>query len=153
MRREVTRTFIEVQHGSPEYARTVKLRDAVLRRPLGLTFDTGELTRESDSFHLACRQGRRIVACVVLTPQGRHTVRLRQMAMAEGCQRRGIGRWLVTYAEDFLWRRGYRQVELHARESAVGFYERLGYRTAGERFVEVTVPHFRMTKRLAGRRE
>ncbi len=32
--------------------------------------------------------------------------------------------------------------------SAVGFYERLGYTVAGEEFVDVTVPHVRMTRSL-----
>ena len=40
---------------------------------------------------------------------------------------------------------------LNARTSAVPFYERLGYETRGEPFVEVTVPHLAMAKRLAGR--
>ena len=39
---------------------------------------------------------------------------------------------------------------MHARETAVPFYERLGYATVGARFEEVTIPHFKMEKRLRG---
>jgi hypothetical protein len=37
---------------------------------------------------------------------------------------------------------------LDARETAVGFYKKLGYAIGGDEFIEVTVPHFRMVKRL-----
>ena len=37
---------------------------------------------------------------------------------------------------------------LHARETAVGFYEKLGYKTSGDKFIEVTIPHFPMQKEL-----
>jgi predicted GNAT family N-acyltransferase len=37
---------------------------------------------------------------------------------------------------------------MHARSNAVGFYEKVGYRTIGEQFMEVTIPHFIMEKKL-----
>ena len=38
---------------------------------------------------------------------------------------------------------------LHARESAVPFYEKLGYSLGGDRFQEATLPHWAMNKRSA----
>jgi ribosomal protein S18 acetylase RimI-like enzyme len=139
----------EVQHGTEAYALTVALRDAVLRKPLGLVFDPQELAQECDSFHLACRLDGNLVGCVVLKPplDNRH-VRLRQMAVAKEYQRMGVGTRLIAHAEAFLGRRGYRQIVLHARETAMAFYERLGYRKEGDRFIEVTIPHFAMRKEL-----
>jgi predicted GNAT family N-acyltransferase len=55
---------------------------------------------------------------------------------------------LVDYAERFARARGWRRITMHARESTVPFYERLGYRKLGERFIEVTIPHFIMEKAL-----
>ena len=37
---------------------------------------------------------------------------------------------------------------LHARETAVVFYEKLGYSSLGDQFEEVTIPHWAMEKRL-----
>lgn len=137
-----------VRHGTEAYAATVALRQAVLREPLGLRFDEQELLAESDSVHLVCRRNGRIVACVIAKPLKNGQVRLRQMAVAAALQRRGLGRRLVTYAEAFLRRQGYREILLHARETAAGFYEALGYARGGERFTEVGIPHFAMRKRL-----
>jgi predicted GNAT family N-acyltransferase len=37
---------------------------------------------------------------------------------------------------------------MHARKSATGFYEKLGYTTDGQEFLEVTLPHVVMEKLL-----
>jgi predicted GNAT family N-acyltransferase len=37
---------------------------------------------------------------------------------------------------------------MHARKSAVGFYEKLGYEIEGDEFEEVTIPHYEMQKTL-----
>jgi predicted GNAT family N-acyltransferase len=37
---------------------------------------------------------------------------------------------------------------MHARKSAAGFYERLGYNISGEEFKELTIPHYIMEKML-----
>ncbi|HRF26714.1 MAG TPA: GNAT family N-acetyltransferase [Ferruginibacter sp.] len=37
---------------------------------------------------------------------------------------------------------------MHARDSAVGFYEKLGYKVIGEGFMEVNLPHHLMVKEL-----
>ncbi len=37
---------------------------------------------------------------------------------------------------------------MHARKTAVGFYEKLGYFSTGGEFEEVTIPHNIMEKKL-----
>jgi hypothetical protein len=37
---------------------------------------------------------------------------------------------------------------MHARKTALGFYEKLGYSRQGEEFTEVTIPHYIMEKAL-----
>ena len=117
----------EVAHGSPEYWATVALRDSVLRKPLGLQFSAEELRAEADSRHVACYRGDRLVACLVLCPIEGGDVRMRQLAVVPEVQRQGIGTALVDYSEVLARRMGYRRMILHARETAVAFYEKLGY--------------------------
>lgn len=142
-------TFCHVPHGSELYDETIRLRDAVLRKPLGLTFDPADLAAESDSFHLAAVLGERVVACVVLKLQADGVVRLRQMAVAADRQRTGLGSRLIGFAEAFLRDRGFRRIELHARATAVAFYQRLGYQTRGKPFTEVGLEHMAMNKTLS----
>jgi ribosomal protein S18 acetylase RimI-like enzyme len=143
-----TEHLSEIRHGTKAYHQTVALRDDILRNPLGLAFSPEELDGENDSFHLACRRGNMLVACVVLKPLPGQQIRMRQLAVRTGFQGKGIGKLLVLYSESFAGERGYREMILHARETAVGFYEKLSYRKEGDRFTEVTLPHYAMRKRL-----
>ncbi len=138
----------EIAHNTDGYKETVTLRDEILRKPLHLFFSAEELNAENDSFHLACWRDGILAACLVLKPLSEKQIRMRQLAVRTDLQRRGIGRKLVNYAESFAEHHDYHEMILHARETAVGFYEKLGYRIEGERFTEVTLPHFLMRKTL-----
>jgi hypothetical protein len=37
---------------------------------------------------------------------------------------------------------------MHARDGAIGFYERNGYLRDGELFMEVTMPHYKLVKKI-----
>jgi predicted GNAT family N-acyltransferase len=37
---------------------------------------------------------------------------------------------------------------MHARDTAIGFYEKFGYKVMGDEFIEVNVPHHVMVKPL-----
>ena len=141
--------FRAVPHGSPEYTETIALRDEVLRRPLGLEFSPELLGAEAADFHLACySQDGDLLGCLILTPEDNATVRMRQVAINPALQRSGIGTALVHYSETFALQHGYTLMTMHAREQAVPFYERLGYVVYGDRFEEVTIPHWKMKKHL-----
>ncbi len=145
------RTICEIAHGSPEYWATVDLRDSILRKPLGLAFSAEELDAEKNSHHVACYLGEKLVGCLVLCPLEEGDVRMRQVAVVTELQGQGIGKALVDYSEALACKAGYRRMVLHARESAVAFYEKLGYARLGGRFEEVTIPHWAMEKRLRRR--
>lgn len=138
-----------VEHGSAAYRDTVWLRDCVLRRPLGLRFSDEELAREHGSHHVACYRGDRLVGCLVLRPRPDGDLQMRQVAVLPELQGQGIGTALVRFSEDLAHQRGFRRLILHARETAVAFYEKLGYSRMGDRFEEVSIPHWAMEKRLS----
>jgi ribosomal protein S18 acetylase RimI-like enzyme len=142
-------TFAEIAFGSEDYERERRLRDEVLRRPLGLSLEEEDPAPEKDQLHFALfDSAREIVACVIAAPISPTEARIRQMAVSPAQQGKGIGRRLLEEVECDLRARGYRHLRLSARSSAVGFYERLGYETVGEEYVSVTVPHFPMAKSL-----
>lgn len=138
----------EITHGSAEYDQTIALRQEVLREPLGLQFSQEELLAEKGSFHLTCWSDGHLLACVVLSPLKGKKIRLRQLAVSDRFQRQGFGRLLVRYLEQFAQELGCHEIVLHARESAVLFYEKLGYTKGDDHFFEVTLPHRTMHKFL-----
>lgn len=126
----------------------VDLRFQILRKPLGLSFSEEDLAAETDDILLGCFEDDRLEACCVLTKTDPKTVRLRQMAVSANLQGKGIGRVLMSFAENVARDHGYRRLTMHARKSALGFYEKNGYRICSDEFNEVTIPHYVMKKEL-----
>jgi ribosomal protein S18 acetylase RimI-like enzyme len=73
---------------------------------------------------------------------------MRQVAVAREAQGKKIGTALVEFSEHLAREHGFDKITMHARETAVAFYERLDYERCGERFDEVTIPHWEMRKKL-----
>jgi GNAT superfamily N-acetyltransferase len=137
-----------IDHGSDEYRQMVKLRDDMLRKPLGLGFTPDELESEKDNMLIAAFEDEEILGCCMLVEEKSDTVRLRQMAVLNNLQGKGIGRALMTFAENIARDRGYKILSMHARINSVGFYEKMGYKVTSDEFIEVTMPHFVMEKKL-----
>jgi predicted GNAT family N-acyltransferase len=136
-------------YGSPAYALAVALRHEVLRIPLGLAFTVDQLVSESDSHHLVALDDQgRIVGCLMLTPRAGGEVQMRQVAVKPDRQGTGLGRALALEAEAKARTLGFTRMMLHARDTAIGFYERLGYAREGDPFLEVGILHQQMAKRL-----
>ena len=133
----------------PLYPQVLDLREAVLRRPLGLSLRNEDLSMDaSDTIFVALQDDdTRVAGCVMMHPlPGHKRVKLRAMAVYPELQGSGLGRMLVQAAEAWAWQQGFETIVLHARKTALGFYERLGYEVLGEEFTEVGIPHRLMQK-------
>jgi predicted GNAT family N-acyltransferase len=137
-----------IDHGSKEYRQMLKLRDDILRRPLGLGFDQVEIDKEKENVLIGAFEDDDMLGCCMLVEEKPGTVRLRQMAVLNDLQGKGIGRALMNFAENLARDRGYSVLSMHARKYATGFYEKMGYKIASEEFNEVTIPHYVMEKKL-----
>jgi predicted GNAT family N-acyltransferase len=138
----------EAPYGSELYRRSVGLRAAILRAPLGLELTEAELADDAGRRHFCATFGGDVVGTVSLQTLDGETLQLRQMAVAEDRRRERIGARLLARAEDWARGEGYRQIVLHARLGAEGFYAKHGYVAEGAPFDENTIPHVRMSKRL-----
>ena len=137
-----------IDHNTTDYDKMIALRMQILRAPLGLTFDTIELEKEKDDLLIAAFEEDDILGCCLLTKVAPNTVKLRQMAVSNKLQGKGIGRQMMQFAENLARDFGNNTIEMHARLHAVGFYEKQGYQKVGDQFEEVTVPHYKMEKKL-----
>lgn len=126
----------------------VQLRNDILRKPLGLSFTPEELEKEKNEILIGAFEDDKMLGCCMLITVDPATVRLRQMAVLNTVQGKGIGRALMQFAENIARDRGFRKMTMHARQTAIGFYEKLGYQVRGEQFEEVSIPHFIMEKTL-----
>tara|TARA_R110002072_G_scaffold269868_2_gene429283 strand:- start:12392 stop:12973 length:582 start_codon:yes stop_codon:yes gene_type:complete len=139
--------FASMDYGSDAYKQTLALRERVLRQPLGLSLWDENLTEESRQLHFGLLNTEsRPVACLVVVSLTGQAVKIRQMAVDPDYQGQGLGRKLMQRVEQWLMARGVKTATLHARTTAVGFYESLGYVQIGAEFAEVGIPHCKMTR-------
>lgn len=140
---------LEIPFASPAFDEALRLRNDILRVPLNLEFYPEDIAREYEEIHLGCYdEGANLVGCLTLRQVDRITLKMRQVAVAESVQMRGIGKKMVEDSEEWAVQHGFRRMELNAREVAVPFYRKLHYEVVGERFEEVGIPHFKMKKDL-----
>jgi GNAT superfamily N-acetyltransferase len=111
----------------------------------------------SDAVHIGAIDDDVVVGTCFVSPQpcywradGAAAWRLRQMATAPERQGQGIGTAVLRAAVDHLRRIGVPLLWCHAREAAVGFYARNGFRGHGDIFLESqhAIPHLRMAREL-----
>lgn len=137
-----------IDHGSEEYSLMIALRHSLLRKPLGLSFTDEELKAEQNDILIGCFDDEKLEGCCLFTQVASDTLRLRQMAVVSGLQGKGIGKVLLQFGENIARDRGFKKIIMHARKTATGFYEKLGYKITSKEFEEVTIPHYVMEKKV-----
>ncbi len=137
-----------IDYGSKEYQQMVELRRQILRKPLGLDFTNADLEQEKNHLHITAFEDDVMLGCCMLIQVQPTVVQLRQMAVKSGLQGKGIGRVLMEFAENIARDRGNKKIIMHARKTATGFYEKLGYKITGDEFLELNIPHYIMEKEL-----
>lgn len=143
---EGTIKIIRIQQ--PEYLEVLALRQEVLRKPLGLNLYEEDLSAELDAQIFIYQLDNKVVACLLALPVDVDSIRLKQMAVSDQCQGKGIGNKLMQAAETFARTKGFEKIYFHARETAIPFYEKLGYKILSDTFEEVGIPHKKMGKTL-----
>ena len=138
----------QLYHGSKEYEQMVKLRYEIMRKPLGLSFSDDELKKEKDDILIGAFDEDDIIGCCILSKIDSHCARLRQMAVQKNNQGMGIGESMMGFAENIARDKGYKVLMMHARDTAIGFYEKYGYKIKGNEFIELNIKHHIMDKKL-----
>ncbi|MEM8968917.1 MAG: tRNA uridine-5-carboxymethylaminomethyl(34) synthesis GTPase MnmE [Bacteroidota bacterium] len=89
-----------------------------------------------------------LLGTLVMKPLTDRQIKMRQVAVYLGHQKKGIGQKMVAASEIFSEHQGYREIVLSARVPAVPFYEKLGYKVISEMYEEVGIDHYKMSKTL-----
>lgn len=139
-------------------AETRPLRAEILRPgqpPEALLYDGDEV---AGSFHAGAFVNGELVGIATVYPEpmpvppdadvdASNAFRLRGMATRASLQGRGLGRAVLQRCIEYVREAGAEALWCNARVGALGFYERLGFRTLGEEFGIAGIgPHFVMWK-------
>lgn len=69
-----------------------------------------------------------------------------RVCVEEKIRKKGLGRKLLEFIENYAKDNGFLAVELSAVDTAVGFYEKCGFTAEGDYYLETGVPHIYMKK-------
>ncbi len=139
----------EIEFATPAFDENLRLRNDVLRIPLGMEFYAKDIAEEWSSTHLGCyNELGELMGSLIMKDVGNGQVKMRQVAVAEKFQNRGVGHNMVAASEVWAKENNFSEIVLHAREVAVPFYLKQNYEKVGERFDEVGIPHFKMRKKI-----
>ena len=128
----------------------IQLRYKILRQPWNKPIETAtdELEMESVNAFITNHSGE-VIACGRLQNNGAGVGQIRYMAVAENFQGQGLGKLICHFLETKGAEMGLTNIELQARENAVGFYKSLGYSLKEKSFILWDIiQHYLMEKNL-----
>lgn len=137
-------------YNSKNYQQGLQLRDKILRKPLGMNLCDENLSQDKNDIHIGAFENDVLVGVIIFSVINEKIIKMRQVAVDDEFQNRGIGSAMVKFCEKYAIENGYKTIILHARKSVIEFYDKLGYETIGEAFTEVSLPHLKMIKNLNG---
>lgn len=102
--------------------------------------------RDDRCVHALALDGERAVATgrIDLEKQGK----VGRVAVLQEYRGRGIGTRIMETLVEVAREHGLRSIWFHAQESAITFYEKLGYALEGGSFMEAGIPHRKMRKSI-----
>ena len=133
-----------------EFKRYYQLRWELLRAPWKQPQGSEVDDIEDQCFHLMAVDDKdKVIGVARLQYNSNTEAQIRYMAVAETSERKGIGRELVNTIEQHAKKSSHQLIILDAREEAVGFYQKSGYKITGKSYLLFDViQHYRMVKAL-----
>jgi len=125
-----------------------QLRWKILRKPLGFEEGSEKDDLEDISVHRAIKKDNELIAVGRLHFIDGKTSQIRYMGVEEGFQKKGLGKLMVDEFEKVSIQRNILKIILYSRESAIKFYEKLGFTTIKKAHRLKGVQHFLMEKNL-----
>ena len=129
------------------YNQERELRNKVLFRPFGLPDHAWEM-KDSTATHVIYLKEEQVLGCLLLWPKNNNELQLMQMAVDDKYQGENIGTKMISFAKNYAVEHGYKYLYCHARENAIGFYQKRGFDYISGWFEEVGIKHRKMNLKL-----
>lgn len=140
----------KILYQSTEYEASLKLRDEIMRAPLGLSIYQDDLSGEYKDILMGAFLGDELVGMGVLVSEGEEDGHIRYMAVKPEHRFAGVGSRILDALEREAKQANLSRIILNARATAIPFYRKNGYVGEGDIFIidVLQLPHIQMTKNL-----
>lgn len=124
----------EIKYGTNEYSNTLKLRNKVMRVPLGLNIYDEDFSSEKNSVIIGMFKDDLLLGVGVMSHKDA-VYKVEYLCIDTDIQSRGIGGCLLERLEEIAVKQGAKKISMDARLSAKHFYEKYGYESTGQIFL------------------
>jgi len=133
-----------------EFEKYYHLRWHILRQPWQQALGSEQDEFELQSYHrMIVDENQQVLAVGRLEKSSQHVGKIRYMAVNPMAQGQGLGKQIICVLELLAQQLGVTEIELNARENAVGFYQKLAYQQHEfSHLLFNEIKHFTMRKKL-----
>jgi len=124
----------------------LSIREAVFVREQAVPIEMEQDERDPECVHVLAMDGTRPVGTGRIDLTGNYAGKIGRVAVLQSHRRNGIGTQLMDALIEIAVENGLKRVWFHAQESAIPFYESIGYRANGEPFLEAGIVHRHMER-------
>ncbi len=107
-----------------------------------------EIDQENECLHFVLYDNNQPQGTVRLLDKGNNIFKIQRMAVLKKARKKGYAKELLLFAEKSAKGNGATKIILGAQESAVGFYESIGYTIESDAYFEAGIKHFDMSKKI-----
>jgi len=134
-----------------EFTQYYQLRWQILRKPWQQPLGSEQDDHDKHSIHrMYIDEHGTVQAVGRLEKINSQLGKIRYMAVSENVQGQGLGKKIITELEQQAMQLGFVEITLNAREKALPFYQKLGYKNQGlSHTLFGVIKHFKLTKKLA----
>lgn len=134
-------------YGTQVYQDGLKIRQTVFvqEQQVPMELEIDEI--EKDCFYYTSYiEGQAVATCRVFPSE--RTALLQRMSVLKPFRHRHLGERLLRFVMKDMKKRGFRKMSLHAQLHAQGFYEKIGFSSEGDRFMDAGIEHTTMSQFL-----
>jgi len=131
-----------------EFEAYYDLRWYVLREPWQAPKGSEKDELENNSFHvMACDENDKVIGVGRLHFNNNDEAQIRYMAVSPEYEKQGVGTFILEALEEHAIENNCKTIMLHARENALGFYQKKGYELLGKSHLLFdSIQHYKMAK-------
>jgi predicted GNAT family N-acyltransferase len=139
-----------IKYSSQEFQQACQLRYELFFAEHGLPWQIVRDESQADYFHAAILRQNSVVAYGQLIPQDKSVYQISQMVVKPGYQGQNFGSKILLFLIKQAREEKAIALTINARTTAVGFYQKFGFKTHGKQFCSATtrISHITMNKKL-----
>lgn len=141
--------FNIINYNSPEYQKALRLREDVMRKPLGLLLSEEDVKDDGKRIHIGGYYNDELICGCSLRIIHHKIAHIYSVFVKQELQNKGFGQRLMAYAENYAKSQGAKRLFVEGRKAAKNFYQKCGFSSCGLEYIDMNIVHQDMRKDIA----